>query len=160
MTRQINAEQTLQAIVEKIRVATTADLVVLYPYEARNQRFLLPPCIAGDLLDSGSLVSMSPNRPDGAAKQILRRARPIFAQQVAGLPIGTDPNDSHIRQGGFGKREQIARQRLSPCKWKTNPSEPYSSIFARRSASTRPKSFRRGSGALRSHRDQKCADLW
>ncbi|HKF38425.1 MAG TPA: GAF domain-containing protein, partial [Ktedonobacteraceae bacterium] len=105
LTQQLDAEQTLQATVEKIRDATKADLVVLYPYESAYQRFMLPPRIAGTLLDPNSRESMSPNRPGGTAKQIVRRTRPIFARQSAGF---ADPNDSsRIRQGSFGRREQI-----------------------------------------------------
>jgi len=113
LTQQLDAEQTLQATVEKIRDATKADLVVLYPYESAYQRFMLPPRIAGTLLDPTSRESMSPNRPGGTAKQIVRRTKPIFAKQSTGMLA--DPNDSNrIRQGSFGRREQIRSTAAMP----------------------------------------------
>src|SRR5260370_17071440 len=47
LTQQLDAEQTLQAPVEKILNPTKPDLLVLYPYESPYQRFMLPPPLAG-----------------------------------------------------------------------------------------------------------------
>ncbi|HET7639683.1 MAG TPA: GAF domain-containing protein, partial [Ktedonobacteraceae bacterium] len=97
LTQQLDSEQTLQAVVDKIRDATKADLVVLYPFDSTRNSFIFPPRIAGDLLDSTSSESIVPNQPGSGAKQILRRAKPIFAQH----------DSTHLRQGSIGQREQI-----------------------------------------------------
>ena len=97
LTQQLDSEQTLQAVVDKIRDATKADLVVLYPFDSTRNSFIFPPRIAGDLLDATSSESIVPNQPGSGAKQILRRAKPIFAQH----------DSTHLRQGSIGQREQI-----------------------------------------------------
>ncbi len=105
LTRLLESEQTLQATVDKICDATLADLVVLYPYEASRHCFVLPPSIAGTLLDSTSIQSMSSTRPDDIVERMLHHEKPIFAKNTT-VDTGQD-GTTHIRQGSFGKRENI-----------------------------------------------------
>ena len=105
LTRLLESEQTLQATVDKIRDATLADLVVLYPYEASRHCFVLPPSTAGTLLDSTSIQSMSSTRPDDIVERMLHHEKPIFAKNTT-VDTGQD-GTTHIRQGSFGKRENI-----------------------------------------------------
>jgi GAF domain-containing protein len=105
LTRLLESEQTLQATVDKIRDATLADLVVLYPYEANRHCFVLPPSTAGTLLDSTSIQSMSSTRPDDIVERMLHHEKPIFAKNTT-VDTGQD-STTHIRQGSFGKRENI-----------------------------------------------------
>src|SRR5438876_4211732 len=72
ITQQLDSEQTLQATVDKIREATGADIVVLYPYLAIEQHFALPPRTSGTL-QASSPESLSPNHPDGIAVMMLQR---------------------------------------------------------------------------------------
>jgi GAF domain-containing protein len=105
LTRLLESEQTLQATVDKICDATLADLVVLYPYEASRHCFVLPPSTAGTLLDSTSIQSMSSTRPDDIVERMLHHEKPIFAKNTT-VDTGQD-GTTHIRQGSFGKRENI-----------------------------------------------------
>src|SRR6266487_3783380 len=82
LTQQLESEQTLQETVDKIRGATQADVVILYPYEPAHQHFVLPPSVAGTL-HSSPTQSMSPNRPNDIAAVALRHVEPIFAKESA-----------------------------------------------------------------------------
>ena len=113
LTQQLESEQTLQAIVDKIHDATKADLVVLYPYEPITQRFVLPPRIAGTLLDSISFQSMSSNRLDDIVAPMLRRVKPIFAKKS--ITVYTELHiNIHIRQVSFGQREKFLSTAAMP----------------------------------------------
>jgi len=105
LTQQLDSEQVLQATAEKIREATRADIVVLYPYESAAQRFVLPPRIAGTLYES-SLQSLFPSRPDDIARLALHHVEPIFAKESFTM-YRTLQSDQGMRQGNFQEREQI-----------------------------------------------------
>jgi len=108
LTQQLESEQTLQAIVDKIHDATKADLVVLYPYEPIAQRFVLPPRIAGTLLDSTFFQSMSSSRLNDIVAPMLRRVKPIFANTNKSITVYTELHSNiHIRQVSFGQREKF-----------------------------------------------------
>ncbi|MFL5624763.1 MAG: GAF domain-containing protein, partial [Ktedonobacteraceae bacterium] len=105
LTQQLESEQTLQATVDKIREATQADVVVLYPYDPIAQHFAFPARIAGILLDS-SIKPMFPSRPDDIASLTWSRKKPIFAKESAFLYTELQ-GDVPIRQGNFQERENI-----------------------------------------------------
>ena len=113
LTQQLKSEQTLQATVDKIRDATQADVVVLYPYEPALQRFIFPPRVAGTLLDSSSPQSTFPRQPDDIAALILRHGSPIFAKEST--TIYTELNgDVHIGRGSFQQREKLCSTAAMP----------------------------------------------
>ncbi len=91
---------------EKIQEATKADVVVLFPYEPLVQHFILPPRIAGTLLNPTTLHLMSPSRPDDIAALTLSHVEPIFAKESATLYTELQ-GDVSIRQGSFHQRERI-----------------------------------------------------
>ncbi len=105
LTQQLVAEQTLQATVDKIRDATQADIVVLYPYEPEPQRFVFPPRVAGKLVDE-NIQLMLPRQPDDIALLALNRKQPLFAKESSQLYIELR-GDLEVRQGNFMEREQI-----------------------------------------------------
>src|SRR6266567_1134487 len=79
LTQQLEAEHTLQATVEKIREATQADVVVLFPYDPDLYRFVLPPRMAGELLDP-TYPKATILRSDNIAVLALNQRGPIFAK--------------------------------------------------------------------------------
>ena len=112
LTRQLESEQTLQAIVDKIRDATQADIVVLYPYEPDHQRFILPPRRSGTLLDS-PIQKLSPSQPDDIAGLMLRRGEPIFANESTTL-YHRLLGEGQARQGKFAQREKLRSTAVVP----------------------------------------------
>jgi GAF domain-containing protein len=112
LTQQLESEQTLDATVEKIRDATKADIVVLYPYEPDRQRFVLPPRRSGTLLDS-PLQSLSPSQPDDIAVLMLRRGEPIYARESTIL-YNKLLGEGRTRQGHFAQRERIRSTAVVP----------------------------------------------
>jgi len=120
LTGQLESEQTLQATVDKIREATKADVVVLYPYEHISQSFMPPPHIAGTFLDSTSLQSMSSSRLEDIVAPMMRRVKPIFAKKSTTLYTEMH-NNIHIRQLSFGQREKFLSTAAIPL-WVGNES--------------------------------------
>ncbi len=110
LTQQLDAEQTLQATVEKIREATQADVVILYPYQSMQQRFLLPPRVSGDLYTSHPQF-LSPSKPDGITTLALRYVEPIFAKDGVSLYTVLQ---GETRQGNFGQSEKIRSAAVMP----------------------------------------------
>jgi len=119
LTQQLDAEQTLQAVVDKIQEATRADIVVLYPYLSKEQHFAFPPRIAGTLLAS-SPKFMSPSQPNDVAVLMLHHEKPIFARQSANLysELG---KTIHIQQENFALREKISSIAVAPLRVKNEP---------------------------------------
>jgi GAF domain-containing protein len=112
LTQQLDSEQLLQATAANIQTATKADVVVLYPYEPALQRFVLPPRIAGILLDSASLRSPF-IRLDGIVYLALHHKEPIFAKEST-ISYYTLRGDPHIQQESFGQREKIRSTAIVP----------------------------------------------
>lgn len=114
LTQQLDSEQVLQATADNIQTATKADIVVLYPYEPTFQRFVLPPRIAGTLLNATSLRSPY-IRPDGIVYLGLHHMEPIFAKESATIYNILRGND-YIRQESFVQREKIRSTAIVPLK--------------------------------------------
>lgn len=112
LTQQIESEQTLQATVEKIREATKADIVVLFPYEPVLRRFILPPRMAGRLLDP-TYPNATILGPNDIAVIALAHREPIFAKD-------SDAIYAKLRgfiqagQGNFKEREKIRSVAVVP----------------------------------------------
>lgn len=113
LTQHPDSERTLQMVVDKVRDATNADLVVLYPYEPEHDRFRLPPQVAGELLHSTSWESMSSYRPDSTVLKIQQGKKPIFAKHAPAIPINGE-NSTHFQQGSFEQNEQICSTAALP----------------------------------------------
>ena len=112
LTRQLHAEQTLQATVEKIREATKADLVILFPYNPALHRFDLPPRRAGELLDP-TFPEATILRPDDIAVLALNHQDTIFARDsdtTYRVLRGDAPNGSE----NFKEREKIRSAAVVP----------------------------------------------
>lgn len=105
LTQQLESEHTLQATVEKIQEATQADLVVLFPYDPVLRRFLLPPRLAGTLLDP-TYPKATILRPNDIAMLVLERTEPVFARD-------SDASYAELRAGyqeqpgTFKEREKV-----------------------------------------------------
>ena len=111
LTQQLDSELTLQATVDKIYEATRADVVILYPYEATRQRFMLPPRIAGTLYSSPQ--SMFPKRSNDIAEVALHHEEPIFAKQSGSIYSMLGGN-VRIKQESFQQREKITSTAVVP----------------------------------------------
>ncbi len=100
------SEQLLQAVVDNIKEDTLADLVMLYPYEAKLQKFVLPPLFAGEPFSNQSLRN-DLSRSDNIARLMLLQKEPIFARTSTTLYAEYLQEDPATRQGSFEEREQI-----------------------------------------------------
>jgi GAF domain-containing protein/anti-sigma regulatory factor (Ser/Thr protein kinase) len=112
LTQQLESEQTLQATVDKLREATQADVVILYPYEANRQRFILPPRIAGILSESFP-QGMGPRQPNDVAAVALRLEEPIFAKESATI-YNSMHHDVRLREENFQQREKVRSTAVMP----------------------------------------------
>jgi len=112
LTQQLESEQTLEATVEKIRDATKADIVVLFPYEPVLRRFILPQRMVGNLLDP-TYPEVTVLGPDDIAVIALDHKGPIFAKD-------SDTTYAELRgfiqegQGNFKEREKIRSAAVVP----------------------------------------------
>ena len=113
LTQQLDSEQTLQAIVDKIRDVTKADLAILFPYIPPLQQFSLPARYAGTLLQPSSILSMSRIRSGNVAELMLRQPEPLFVKNSE--TITAELGDaSFTRQGNFEQREEICSTAAIP----------------------------------------------
>ena len=119
LTQQLELEQTLQATVDKIREATRADVVILYPYEADRQRFVLPPRIAGTL-DASFPQGMGPREPNDIAAVALRLQKPIFAKDFTTI-YHSMHHTVRLKQENFQQRERIKSTAIMPLYAGDNP---------------------------------------
>ncbi len=82
------SEQLLQAVVDNIKEDTLADLVMLYSYEAKLQKFVLPPLFAGEPFSNQSLRN-DLSRSDNIARLML-------LQKSQFLPVPAQPSTQNI----------------------------------------------------------------
>lgn len=112
LTQQLESEQTLQATVDKIREATQADVVILYPYEADRQHFVLPPRIAGTLQASFP-QGMGPSQPNDIVAVALQLGESIFAKESTDI-YSRMHNGVRRRKENFQQRENIRSTAVVP----------------------------------------------
>ncbi|HEY1348912.1 MAG TPA: GAF domain-containing protein [Ktedonobacteraceae bacterium] len=111
LTQQFEATSTPQTIVDNIKGATQADLVVLYPYDMATGAFTGSPCLAGQSL---APQAADPSSPDNVIRQMLARREPIFAEKsetLYALLLGNTAGPSSQR---FCAREQICSTAAIP----------------------------------------------
>lgn len=85
LTQQFGSPSALQAIVDNIKEATLADIVVLYPYKQTTKSLVSPPYIAGTLSDPAMHSTMHPRSPDDIAQLMLMKKEAIFAKESVQL---------------------------------------------------------------------------
>lgn len=112
LTQQLESERTLQATVAKIQEATQADLVVLFPYDPASRRFLLPPRMAGTLLDP-TFPMTTILRPGDIVALALERREPIFARDSKASSAEVRGGYQE-RAGNFREREEIHSAAVVP----------------------------------------------
>jgi GAF domain-containing protein/anti-sigma regulatory factor (Ser/Thr protein kinase) len=112
LTQQIESAQVLQETVYKIRQATEADTVILFPYDPPLQRFILPPHVSGDLLDPALLHSTF-LLPHDIAVLALKNERSIFAKDGASI-YTTVGGNRQTAQVNFQQRENIQSVAIMP----------------------------------------------
>lgn len=104
LTEQLDAEQVLQSVVERILEVTRADLAILYPYHQESQQFDLPPRIAGK--------SQAPDvpqpvvcRPGNIPYLVVAREEPLFLKDASNYREKLGLAETH--QSSFQEREGI-----------------------------------------------------
>src|SRR5579885_1389686 len=113
LTQQLDSEQVLQATVDKIWQATEADSVILYPYDPALQRFVLPPRVAGKLVDPTPLDALF-LRPEDIVVRALNHAEPIYARQGAAIYALLRNGLKSVQQDNFQQREKVASAAIMP----------------------------------------------
>lgn len=116
LTQQLESDQALQANVDKIREATQADIVILYPYEAGRQQFIFPPRIAGTLYASFP-QGMGPRLPNDIASVAVQLAEPVFAKESHTI-YNSMQSDVRLREVNFQQREKIRSTAVVPLRVK------------------------------------------
>jgi GAF domain-containing protein/anti-sigma regulatory factor (Ser/Thr protein kinase) len=114
LTQQFESVNTPQAIVDSIKEATKADVVILYRYNATERRFVLPAVHAGILLDPVFSPASYPPYPGSVSLLMLEQGEAIFAKESETLYSRLIKDDSIIRQGRFSQREQISSAAAIP----------------------------------------------
>lgn len=110
LTQQCEAASTPQTIVESIKEAARADLVVLFPYDMPARRFVGPPWQAGQLLQPLAPQTTS----SSIARRILEQREAIFAEKSE-LLATWPPGDSALPESQrFSAREQICSTAAIP----------------------------------------------
>lgn len=107
LTQQLESETLFQEIVDRIREASEADVVVLYPYDGKRpegDRFIMPPYVSGKLFHPDDLKPYV--NQDDLAWLALNNNEPVFRRTPAELyeALGGNPTK---RTGNFEEREQI-----------------------------------------------------
>jgi GAF domain-containing protein len=114
VTQQFDSEQVLSDVAASIQQQTKADLVILYPYEQQQQRFVMPPHVSGTLLDSCSPQPQSLDSEDLAAL-VLRSSKPVYAKNSRTLYADLG-GDLDKRKGNFEAREALRSTGVLPLK--------------------------------------------
>jgi GAF domain-containing protein len=104
LTEQLDAEQVLQGVVERILEVTRADLAVLYPYHQERQQFELPPRTAGKPLvrDFPQPVQC---RPGNIPYLVVAREDSVFLPDASQYREKLGVAENH--RSGFQEREGI-----------------------------------------------------
>ena len=112
LTQRLDSEQVLQSVVNFIRVTTQADLVTLYPYNALDRSFEVPPRVSGAFLTPDHPQTIS-SEHDHIAVLTVQQSAPVFAKDSTALYtlLGGDPV---IRRGFFAQREKVRSAAATP----------------------------------------------
>src|SRR5947207_3648152 len=113
ITQQLESDELLQATVNNVRIATMADVVILFLFDQNRGGFQFPPSVSGKLNDPDSLLRMSPKQPDDIAELMLHREEPLFAKQSS-LLANELLEEPPPRTGKFEQREEIASTAALP----------------------------------------------
>ncbi len=119
LTEHLDPEQTMQGAVERIQAATGADVVILYRYDAAEQRFVHPPRVTGTLFDSDPR-QMYPARSRDIVRLLLEREEPIFARQSTRV-YSELRGEEEAYERKFALREQISSTAAVPLRVKDEP---------------------------------------
>jgi two-component system NtrC family sensor kinase len=104
LTEQLDAEQVLQSVVERILEVTRADLAVLYPYHQESHQFELPPRTAG----KPKVPEFPPPvncRPGNIPYLVVAREEPLFLPDASRYREELGVAEGH--RSGFQEREEI-----------------------------------------------------
>jgi GAF domain-containing protein len=113
ITQQLESDEILQVTVENVRIATTADLAILFLFDHARGAFQLPPSVSGKLHAPDSLLRMAPTGSDDIATLMLHREEPLFVKQSSLIAEELLENP-HTRTGNFEQREEIASTAAMP----------------------------------------------
>jgi GAF domain-containing protein len=120
LTQQFESPDTPQAIVESIKEATKADVVILYRYNAEARRFILPAVHTGVLLDPQSSPASYPPYPDSVSLLMLEQGKAIFARESQTLYTLLLKDGSTLQERRFSQREQISSTAAIPLRVEEN----------------------------------------
>lgn len=105
LTQQLNQEQLLQDVVNRIKETTWADLVILFPYHKNKDKFG-EMYYAGKFLKPDSIVR-EVRRDDDLAWLVLRQEEPVYVKDSTGLYDILGGKAGKQRRGNFEQREDI-----------------------------------------------------
>ncbi|HEU5227244.1 MAG TPA: GAF domain-containing protein, partial [Ktedonobacteraceae bacterium] len=114
LTQQFEATSTPQTIVDNIKKATKADLIVLYSYDAASGRFVQPVCMAGMLTDPTLQSTPDPLYPGSTARMLLGRGESIFARESDTLYASLLGDSANIQNTRFYQRENVCSTAAVP----------------------------------------------
>src|SRR5262249_22528998 len=84
VAEQLYSEFSLQTVVDDIKKATQADVIIFYLYDRVRERFDLPPHVSGMLFDPDTHQGMHPVQPRMLSRLAVYR-EPIFATSSESL---------------------------------------------------------------------------
>ena len=109
LTQQPDSERVLEETADRIRIATKADIVVLYPYSLADKSFSAPHT-SGSLVSESARPLMSPSQPDDIAFLVLKSAKPIFASDS--VQMYADLCADFLVEGSLSRERFIQREQI------------------------------------------------
>jgi GAF domain-containing protein len=110
LTQQLDQDQLLQDVVNRIKETTWADLVILFPYHKdkndKEKNKFGAMYNAGDFLEPDKIMREA-RRPDDLAWLVLRKKEPVYVKDRTQLYDILGGDISKQRRGNFEEREGV-----------------------------------------------------
>lgn len=113
LAQQLYSDFSLQTVVDNIKKATLADVVIFYLYDRLNERFDLPPYVSGTLLNTDTHEAMYPVQPHRLPLLNLH-TEPLFATNSEDLYYFLHDDTTPVPQYHFYQREQVCSTAVVP----------------------------------------------
>ena len=119
LTQQLYSEFSLQMVVDSIKKATLADVIIFYLYDRAHGRFDLPPYVSGTLLNADTHEAVYPVQSH-LLPLLALYTEPIFAISSETLDYLLHDDTSSVPQCHFYQLERVRSTAVVPLRFETN----------------------------------------
>ncbi len=113
LAQPLYGDFSLQTVVDDIKKATRADVIIFYLYDRVSERFNLPPYVSGTLFDPGAHEAMYPVQPHMLSR-LVSYTQPIFANSSETLYYLLHDHTTPVPELYFYQREQVHSTAVVP----------------------------------------------